>query len=195
MPDDWRTYGPPDWKPKPRVKEWVAKVVNSIAGYVILGIVYTVVQWYMSGLTLAERGREVRTDNEREARGWLDASPKHTQYIQPGATVVRPIDLARSYRDTTRGAEFAYSGQTVAIPIRDYIVRGREVHWHLGDIRTPAVVVMCLAEGAGVPAAAQNHRILWVTGQCHGRIEDGVEREFPGYGFHVRITHCRAVLE
>lgn len=162
-------------------------------GYSILGLFMLAAQWYNSGLTLVERGRQVRKDNEMLAISWLPDPPKSARYVPSDAVVVRPMDLARSYHDSKRAADYAYNEQTITLCVRGYVVRDRAIHWHLGDQNIPALVVMELAEGEKIPATALN-RTLWVTGRCEGRMDDGVKRDYD-YPFHVRVTACRAVLE
>jgi len=174
----------------PRVHEYVKVAV----GYTILGAWVFAGNWYTSGLTLTERARQIRDDNEDRAFRWI-TEPGPAKHSVPGVAVVRAPDLARCYHDSPRGASYAYTGATVTIPVRQYTVRGREIHWHLGDTNVPPLVIMELADGAPVPAGPTNHRVLWVTGVCGGRVEDGISREHSGYGFHIRITGCRAVIE
>lgn len=176
--------------PETRMERWGRTMV----GYGILSLAMLSANWYSVGVSLAEKAPQLRGDNEARAMAWVE-SPKSYRYVPPEASVVRAYDLARSYHDGRRSAEYAYTGQTVTVPLRVYHVRGREIHWHLGDSNIPAVVVMELAEGGGVPAKAANHRVLWVTGRCEGRFDDGIGREFGGYGFHIRISGCRAVLD
>lgn len=104
-----------------------------------------------------------------------------------GPPIVRAPDLARSYRDTPRAADDAYSGQVVLVPLTHYVRRGEELHWHLADAQVPAVVVLVGEFPAHLPAT------VWVKGTCRGRVHDGHPREFTGYDFHVVLTDCSPV--
>ena len=107
----------------------------------------------------------------------------------PGPLVVRAPDLARAYRDSRRAADDAYTGHPILIPLTHYVRRDGELHWHLADPATPAVVV-CRFAG---PVPADPGRLVWVEGTCRGATRDGRAREFSGYDFHVVVTDCRVV--
>src|SRR5687767_8643260 len=92
----------------------------------------------------------------------------------PGPLIVRAPDLARSYRDSRRAADNAYTGQVILIPLNHYVRHGVELHWHLADREKPAVVVFRFAE---IPNHVQGNTV-WVQGTCEGPFHDGIVREF-----------------
>lgn len=100
--------------------------------------------------------------------------------------IVRATDLARFYRDDPATASAAYGNQPVRLCLTNPVLRGSELHWHLAGHDNPAVVVCRFAAVPIVPG-----QVVWLTGVCRGRVEDGREREFTGYSFHVLVTDCR----
>ncbi len=107
----------------------------------------------------------------------------------PGPLIVRPADLARSFRDSPSVADTAYRGQLLSIPCEHCRQDGLRLVWSIGrDVTSPPVVIL---EFIGpVPAVMAG---LWVEGRCEGRTVDNIRRELVGYTFIVRVIECRAV--
>ena len=112
------------------------------------------------------------------------ADPPHT--VEPPIPV-RAADLARAYRDDPATARAAYDGRPVLVGLTNPVRRGNSLHWHLAGPDFPAAVV-CHFDGPPPPAAPT----VWVAGTCRGAAPDGRDRQFPGYGFRVVVTGCRA---
>lgn len=101
---------------------------------------------------------------------------------------VRASDLARFYRERPAVASEAYDGKLVLLALTHPVAVGSELRWQLSNAPGYPPVVVCRFAGAA-PAPAP---VLWITGTCRGRIDDGQTREFTGYTFHVVIDSCRA---
>lgn len=174
--DEWQTFGPPDWKPK-RLS-FLRRRWKALAGYTILFLLLVARDFTLERMALSERAHQATDTNE------LRALVRANSDAPTDAPIVLPMDLVRTYHERPKIAEKAYTGKRIAVQIRQYVIRGREIHWHLGDVNLPALLVF---ECDDVPEPAA---ILWVTGTCEGITKDGGRREF-GYDFHIRVSGCR----
>jgi len=101
---------------------------------------------------------------------------------------VRPSDLMQSYRDQTSAAQLAYDNVEITVRIRNYVVKGNEIHWHLGTNNYPASIVFVFFD----PIKADGS--ITIRGVCRGRYDDGKPREQAGMTFSVQVTGCQLVI-
>lgn len=165
-------------------RDHIAEWLRTLVGCGVLVLPLLAQQWYSADRAEGERTQQLRGINETRALVELAGPAVPTAE----ATLVSPADLVRLYRDDPRAADRAYGGRRVTVPVRGGVVRGGEVHWHLGDPANPPVVVF---EFAGPPPGGRP-AILWITGTVAGaeRDDGAPAREVGGYNFHVRITDC-----
>lgn len=106
-----------------------------------------------------------------------------------GPLIVRPDDLAKSYRDKPDVADTAYTGQLIQLPADRCRQDHTRLTWSLGtDPKSPPVVILEFAGDAPQPCAG-----LWIQGRCSGRVDDDVKRELAGFNFTVVVRECRVV--
>ncbi len=101
------------------------------------------------------------------------------------AIPVRDIDLMAIYRDDPDKAKLAYDGQPIRLLCQNVVVIDSTTLgvpiWH----DKPPVLILTFVGPIG-----EHKNSMWVTGTCHGRRDDGVDRTMPGFGFVVVVTDC-----
>lgn len=100
---------------------------------------------------------------------------------------IKPSDLVRSYKDNHDAAILAYSGFLIKAPLNDYVIDGQCIYWFLTTKKTGNYAIVFHFNSD----ITQKSGVLWVEGKCRDFVTDGIEREIPGYNFHVVITDCR----
>lgn len=176
MADEWEAFGE---SPR-RGPSWVRRNWKTFSGYTILFTLLVVRDIWQNGEMIIERARNIRIENEMLAKS-PDREPV------PDAYVVRAADLVRTYRDTRKVADKAYTGQRIAVQLTRWTARGNAIYWHYTDQSFPPVLVFVFDR----PASLRPGQTVWISGVCGGATRDGLERETGAMDFVIRVTDCK----
>jgi hypothetical protein len=176
-----------------RLDDWMRVIV----GAAIVALVPMAQNWYSADRAEADRARQAeRADAERtrHLRG-INELVARVEFDEPpvpaDSVIVRAVDLARLYRDDPAVADRAYKLQRVTVSLSHYVVRGNELHWHLGSADVPAVIVFTFSVAPIVHL--DRTKAVWIVGTCAGWERDNIPRGLSGYDFRVRVTGCELV--
>lgn len=110
-----------------------------------------------------------------------------------GPTPVLPRHLAAAYAADRPLAGRAYGGRALTLPLTGFrrAADGTLV-WSLGaGPGSRPVIVAAPAAGEFPVGGPEPPAGTWLVGDLYTVVEDGVQRELPGYTFTIRLRNCR----
>lgn len=139
---------------------------------------------------------EVTTQKESKSAEPAKQGSDHSPPI-----VADAVELVRSYRDNELSADSKYRGKRIQITFSVNSI-GRTPNgeafagFNYADStgKSPTVLFLFTKEQEDALAKVLVNSTVTITGDCVGRVNDGVRRALPKYEFHVRVEQCQITI-